>query len=248
MTKALPWIRLWTEAVDDYKLRVLSFDDRWHYIAILCCKGQGVLEQPEPIRTDALKAKLGVDMANFEEIIKRLANVGLIDKTTYQPLAWNSRQFVSDQDPTAPDRLRKFREKLKNQQHKTCNADETDVKRVVKRICNGRETPSDTDTETYKTLNTLSGCAPDIASPEAQAREVLAFLNEKTGRRFEPTTANLRLIVSRIKEGYELSTLRAIVVVKHREWNKDATMAKYLRPATLFNALKCAQYRGELGS
>lgn len=40
-----PWLRLYTEAVDDEKLRLLAFEDRWHFIAILCCKGKGIIDE-----------------------------------------------------------------------------------------------------------------------------------------------------------------------------------------------------------
>lgn len=79
-----------------------------------------------------------------------------------------------------------------------------------------------------------------------QAREVLEFLNAKTGRHYQPVDANLKLIVARLKEGASVSDCRAVVAKKAREWSADDKMAEYLRPATLFNATKFAQYRGEL--
>ena len=41
--------------------------------------------------------------------------------------------------------------------------------------------------------------------------------------------------------------LRQVVAKKCREWSGDPTMMNYLRPATLFNSVKFAQYQGELG-
>lgn len=78
-----------------------------------------------------------------------------------------------------------------------------------------------------------------------QAVTLLEFLNEKAGRRYEPVEANLRLIRARLGEYGEVK-LRKVVVRKCREWAADEKMARYLRPATLFNAEKCAQYVGEL--
>ena len=77
---------------------------------------------------------------------------------------------------------------------------------------------------------------------------VLDFLNEKTGRRYKPVKANLELIAARLREGASEEDLRAVVAKKCREWSGDAAMAIYLRPATLFNATKFAQYQGELGA
>ena len=42
----LPWFRLYAEAIDDEKLRLLAFEDRWHFIALMCCMGQGILDSP----------------------------------------------------------------------------------------------------------------------------------------------------------------------------------------------------------
>lgn len=79
-----------------------------------------------------------------------------------------------------------------------------------------------------------------------QAREVLDFLNSKTNRRYQPVDANLKLIVARLKEGASVEDCRAVVAKKCREWSGDEKMDEFLRPATLFNATKFAQYRGEL--
>ena len=37
-----------------------------------------------------------------------------------------------------------------------------------------------------------------------------------------------------------------VIAKKVREWGADPKMSTYLRPATLFNATKFAQYQGEL--
>lgn len=80
------------------------------------------------------------------------------------------------------------------------------------------------------------------------ALQVLKFLNEKTGKHFEPCDANLELIVARLKEGASVDDCRAIVAKKCRDWSADEKMSQYLRPATLFNRTKFAQYRGELST
>lgn len=88
----------------------------------------------------------------------------------------------------------------------------------------------------------LSG-KPDL---KAQARELLNFLNDKTGRAFRDTDSTLRPIIGRLKEGFDVSTCKAVVVRKWRQWKDDDKMKEYLRPGTLFNAEKFAQYVGEV--
>ena len=89
---------------------------------------------------------------------------------------------------------------------------------------------------------------PKTAHPplRPQARQILQFLNDKTNRDFQPVAANLDLLVARLKEGYTPGKLRQIVACKCQQWLKDDKMRQYLRPATLFARLNCAQYRGEL--
>lgn len=79
------------------------------------------------------------------------------------------------------------------------------------------------------------------------ARDLLEFLNEKTGRRYQPVEANLKLVRARLKE-YDERTVRQVIANRCREWQHDDKMAEYLRPATLFNATKFSQYAGLLGA
>jgi uncharacterized phage protein (TIGR02220 family) len=110
---------------------------------------------------------------------------------------------------------------------------------------NAQALPDQDQTKTRKDhkKNTV-GKNPDV---HRQAREVLNFLNDKTGRNYEPVPANLEMVEARLKEGASVDDLRAVVAKKTREWASDEKMAQYLRPATLFNRTKFAQYKGELG-
>ena len=101
-------------------------------------------------------------------------------------------------------------------------------------------------------ITTLSG-KPDVSPvPEknleakASAKRVLEFLNEKTGRAYRPVPVNIEKIVARMKEGATEGQCRQVIAKKSREWSTDERMVMYLRPATLFNREKFAQYVGEL--
>jgi len=102
-------------------------------------------------------------------------------------------------------------------------------------------------------LNISSGLPPDNAPSKAelkkQAKEILAFLNEKAGKRFEESDTNLDFIIARLKEPKTTPThCRQVIAMKCREWVNDQAFKKYLRPATLFNKTKFASYKGELGA
>jgi len=78
-----------------------------------------------------------------------------------------------------------------------------------------------------------------------EAIEILSFLNEKTGRNYRAGKVNLDFIAERLKEGATVAECRQVIAKKAREW-KGTEMEGYLRPATLFNRTKFAQYQGEL--
>ena len=81
---------------------------------------------------------------------------------------------------------------------------------------------------------------------KTQAREVLQFLNTKTGRNYQPVEANLETLVARLREGFTQTQLRQVIAKKCRDWEKDEKMEPYLRPKTLFNRTNFANYVGEL--
>jgi len=99
------------------------------------------------------------------------------------------------------------------------------------------------------TLSDKSDAAPLVeknSEAKESAKRVLSFLNEKTGRAYRPVPVNIEKIVARMREGATEGQCRQVIAKKSREWSTDERMAMYLRPATLFNREKFAQYIGEL--
>ena len=112
----LPWLRLYCEIVDDPKLRLLAFEDRWHFVALLALKRGGILDGPvdDELRRRMVAVKLGLQGRELEAVAKRLAEVGLIDSETFQPLAWDRRQAPSD---CSRDRTRSWRDRQRLARH-----------------------------------------------------------------------------------------------------------------------------------
>jgi uncharacterized phage protein (TIGR02220 family) len=106
-------------------------------------------------------------------------------------------------------------------------------------------TPTPTTTPTPK-VKPIVGLTPNGAVLKEEAKAVIAFLNEKANRNYQPTDANLGFVLARLKEGYTVTQCRQVVAKKCREWLAKDDMAMYLRPATLFNREKFNQYAGEL--
>lgn len=112
----LQWFRLYHRIIDDEKVRLIAFEDRWHFIAVCCLKADGLLDEPESsIKWRKVAVKMGIQLRELDEIKRRLFEVGLVDEDM-QPTAWDDLQYRSD---TSTDRVRKYREKTKTSPNET---------------------------------------------------------------------------------------------------------------------------------
>lgn len=222
-TKSLPWLRLYTEMVDDEKLRLLAFEDRWHYVALLCLKGSGLLDDScsADLKQRRVAVKLGLSVREVEEVARRLAEVELIDRETLQPLGWEGRQFPSDK---STDRVKAFRERQKQQAETVGETDETGVKR----FSNGLEEDTDTDTEVEKDkTNTPPADASDVKSRPITAKGLKAkgvdpqhaadFLAVRKAQR-APLTATALEGIEREAAKARLTLAQAIQIAAERGW------------------------------
>jgi hypothetical protein len=132
MSAPMPWFRLYHRIVDDTKLKLLAFEDRWHFVAVCCLKSSGLIDKPDTdLRTREIAVALGVQLRELDEISRRLREVGLVDEYL-NPLAWDELQFKSD-NSTA--RVQAYRERQQNQggngtkrsRNVTVTAQETDT-------------------------------------------------------------------------------------------------------------------------
>lgn len=71
-------------------------------------------------------------------------------------------------------------------------------------------------------------------NPNPYIKDILSFLNEKTGRHFKESKETERLINGRINEGYTVEDFKKVIEKKCKEWKDDSKMASFLRPSTLF--------------
>lgn len=64
--------------------------------------------------------------------------------------------------------------------------------------------------------------------------EIVRFLNERTGKHFQPKGETERLINGRINEGYTVDDFKKVITIKCNEWKDDPKYSRYLQPSTLF--------------
>jgi len=130
----MQWFRLYSRIVDDEKLRLLAFEDRWHFVALCCLRSSGLLLEPDSdLRTRKIAVKLGIQVRELEEISRRLREVGLVDEHLI-PCGWDELQYRSD---NSTDRVQKYREKQRRNK----------VKRRGNVSVTGQETEAETDKE-----------------------------------------------------------------------------------------------------
>lgn len=189
MSKQLPWFRTYTRMVDDDKLKLLAFEDRWHFVALLCLKGEGLLDKGDTPSLLMRKAavKLGLDVRTLEEVARRLAEVGLIEQATLQPVKWDGLQMRSDTDTTAAQRKQRQREREKagkappGNDVTAGNAQDTDMSRVTG--TDVTRTDIDTDTELKEEAKASLSTA---ALPDCPHAEIIELFGEKLSELPQP--------------------------------------------------------------
>lgn len=218
------WFRMYSEFATDPKVQMLSEIDQRRFVMILCLRCNVTVTLHETLHDDEVAFQLRISLDDFQQTKRTLIARGLIDEGC-NPCNWDKRQFVSD---SSNNRVKRYRENMKRYSNVTCNAPVT---------------APDTDTDTDKKRNIKEKKSQNF---KIEAREVLDWLNHRTGKKFRPSEVNLGLIVARLKGGVTADQCRAVIAVKCRQWLPDAKMAQYLRPATLFGREKFEQYLGEL--
>jgi hypothetical protein len=151
---ALPWFRLYHRIIDDTKIKLLAFEDRWHFVALCCLTANGTLaERDEHLRARMAAVALGVQLRELDEIRRRLVEVNLIGEDMV-PLAWDDLQFESDSSTT---RVRKFREKQRRSKQK----------RSRNVTATGQESDSDSEPDRDADEGQAGACQPATGVADA---------------------------------------------------------------------------------
>jgi hypothetical protein len=152
------WFRFYADAVDDDKLRLIAFEDRWHFVALCCLKSSGLLDAESDNKERRIAVKLGVQLRELDEIKRRLMDVELVDDN-FHPVAWEKRQYQHD---SSAERTRKYRERLRKS--------DCDGHRDV--TVTGSDTDTDTDTERDKAKKRKRFCPPTVDEVKARIAEM----------------------------------------------------------------------------
>lgn len=75
---------------------------------------------------------------------------------------------------------------------------------------------------------------PRKDSDDGDAKQVIDYLNEKTGAKYRYSESSLKHIRARLNDGFSVDDCKSVIDKKTAEWLHDAKMRTYLRPETLF--------------
>lgn len=79
-------------------------------------------------------------------------------------------------------------------------------------------------------------------------REIVGYLNEKTGKNYSASSKNtVKLIKSLMKEGHTVDDFKIVIDNKVTEWSGIPKMEDYLRPNTLFASTHFEDYLNQKG-
>jgi len=74
-----------------------------------------------------------------------------------------------------------------------------------------------------------------------EGKEIIDYLNLKTGKNFRTSESNKKLINARLNEKYNLEDFKKVIDIKSQEW-LETEMSKFLRPSTLFRGSNFENY------
>ena len=109
----MKWLKLYVDIAQNPRMKLLAFEDRWHYISLLCAKAEGYLDEREQLRDRMVSVHLGLTPVEVENVKDRLIDVGLISADS-QIYNWDEKQSA-DATGAARKRRQRAREKAEKE-------------------------------------------------------------------------------------------------------------------------------------
>lgn len=132
MTASMPWVKIWTEILDDHKLGRLDAATKWQFVALCLlageCDAEGYLANgDEPLTVDDIAWRLRESPDDIEEALAALQDAGLV---TEDEGCWLVVNFSKRQGRAQSEKRRQWRER-KRRQRDTAGRDETGTDETV---------------------------------------------------------------------------------------------------------------------
>lgn len=247
----------------DAMLRAGLTSRQWAVVMAVVRKTYGYNKKSDDIGLGQLATMTGIDKAHLSRTVRELAGsrvlhrkVGAFGHTLSVNKNYAQWKLTGPVKRNA-NGLPEEQPGLPNQQLVNGVA-ETATGVAEKATCEGvallaklglpKEQPQKTTLQ--KKENLLSGKpdpSPEKLRLDEQSKAAIDYLNKTCDTAYRHVESNLKLARARLKEGASLNEIKRVIDAKAKEW-KGTNQARYLRPETLFNATKFAQYVGLLGA
>ncbi len=200
---------------------------------------------------------LRCDPGTFATVTEELAMYNICDIETISNdcVTISSRRMTREEKQRKANRLRVRR----HRSNKPRNAAVQDCNRENQNHISESEVRSQNQKSESEEEKSIVGQMPDPASAVTliadwrEAEDLIAFLNQRTGKQFQPRTPNgkptktLTLVRNLLKQQYTATQIRQVIANRWLKWGHDPKMAEFLRPSTLFRPSNFENYLGELG-
>jgi DnaD/phage-associated family protein len=128
---SMPWVKLWTEILDDVKLAGLTDAQRWRFVQLILlaaeCDAAGAIVTGDSRMTHAQVAwRLRCDEMTLESDTKKLIEVGLLSDDG----ALIVTNFATRQGPTQEDKRKQWSERQKKHRERVKKSNVTSESRV----------------------------------------------------------------------------------------------------------------------
>ena len=126
----MKWLKLYVDIAQNPRIKLLAFEDRWHYISLLCAKAEGYLDERPELRDRMVSVHLGLTPSELENVKDRLVDVGLISDE-WQIYNWDEKQ---SKDATGAARKRRERARKKAEKEAAATTKEIRSKNIEENV------------------------------------------------------------------------------------------------------------------
>lgn len=198
------------------------------YLRSLKTDGRLMLGGKIPYSPEMISSVTGHPVGIVKQAISIFKELGLIEILDNGAIYITDIQNFIGKGSTEADRIREYRKKIADEGKTLIDSPQViDCTNVQQKYTRDRDRDRDRD------INTLSG-KPDGGQQKA-ADEIISCLNEKAKTHYKSNTPKtVRLIRSRLKEGFTIEDFKAVIEKKCDDWLGNEKMERYLRPETLF--------------
>lgn len=216
------------------------------YLRSLKNDGRLMFNDRIPFNSTMLAQVTRHSVGNVEKAVKIFQELGLIEIMDNGAIYMMDIQNFIGESSTEADRIRAYRAKIANEKSNVQML-QGDSYKCTPEIEIEKERDKEKEKEREKDiyivekdfifpmyLDEKSIEVVKKGNPDNYTKRIpIAYLNQVMDKSFKYIDKNMKLIDSRLKEGFTLDDFKTVIDKKVSEWS-NTDMSKYLRPETLF--------------